>query len=208
MIALLLWMGMPCAFPSFFPEQSAPESHQKLKFNLQVIERFVEKAEVIVEAQGAKLVVIPEWNNPRVNAVASRQEHIWEIHVYGGLLSHPELSEDEITLVLCHELGHHLGGKPTASRGGWSACEGQSDYWSGQFCSHLLEKPLESAEKLTQLYAQSSGDRNPRLSEKDLKIVARTFFGYPSAQCRLDSIVAGMKGWERPVCWYAPEKTN
>jgi hypothetical protein len=208
MIALLLWMGVPCALPSFFPEDKAPLNSSKLnlKFNLQVIERFVDKAETLVEAQGGKLVVIPEWNNPRVNALASRQEHIWEIHVYGGLLSHPELSEDEVTLVLCHELGHHLGGKPTASRGGWSSSEGQSDYWSGQFCAHLLEKPEESAEKLARLYAETSAGSLPRLTEKDLKVVPRTFFGYPSAQCRLDTIIAGMKGWERPFCWYAPEK--
>jgi hypothetical protein len=151
-------------------------------------------------------VVIPEWNNLRVNALASRQEHIWEIHVYGGLLSHPELTEDEVTLVLCHELGHHLGGKPTASRGGWSSSEGQSDYWSGQFCANLLEKPEESAEKLTRLYTETSGGSLPRLTEKEMKVVQRTFFGYPSAQCRLDTIIAGMKGWERPFCWYAPEK--
>ncbi len=208
MIAILFMMGMPCAFPSFFPEEKAPQTSTKsnLKFNLQVIERFVDRAETLVEAQGAKLVVIPEWNNPRVNAMASRQEHIWEILVFGGLLSHPELSEDEITLVLCHELGHHLGGKPTASRSGWSSSEGQSDYWSGQFCAHLLTKPEESAEKLTRLYAENSDGSIPRLSQKDLKVVQRTFFGYPSAQCRLDTIIAGMKGWERPFCWYAPEK--
>lgn len=207
MIFLLLWLGVPSALPSFFPETIAPvnESKSNHKFNLQVIERFVDRAEAVVEAEGAKLVVIPEWNNPRVNALARRQEHIWEIHVYGGLLTHPDLTEDEITLVLCHELGHHLGGAPTASRGGWSSSEGQSDYWSGQFCAHLLQKPLESAEKLTRLYAESSGGSYPRLSEKDLKIVPRTFFGYPAAQCRLDTITAGMKGLERPKCWFAGE---
>ena len=208
MITLLLLMGVPCALSSFFPETTAPlnDSKSSHKVNLQVIERFLDRAEDVVEAEGGKLVVIPEWNNPRVNALARRSEYIWEIHVYGGLLTHPDISEDEITLVLCHELGHHLGGAPTASRGGWSSSEGQSDYWSGQFCAHLLEKPMESAEKLTRLYAASSDGSWPRLSEKEVKVVERTFFGYPGAQCRLDTIVAGMKGWERPKCWYAPEK--
>ncbi len=39
-------------------------------------------------------------------------------------------------MVLCHELGHHLGGFPFVSS--WAADEGQSDYFATHACPSLL----------------------------------------------------------------------
>jgi hypothetical protein len=47
-----------------------------------------------------------------------------------------------MTLIICHELGHHVGGFPFVSGtpfgGYWAATEGQSDYYSTQVCARTM----------------------------------------------------------------------
>lgn len=189
-------------FPGDGPAPGAPHKSGPARAE-QLLSRFQNEQEVMVRDRNAELVVIPLWEDERVNARATRKDQQWLIEVYGGLLRHSEIGEDELLLILCHELGHHLGGSPTASRGGWSACEGQADFWSGRGCGHLLANPTESALKLTRLYAAQGAGGHPRLETPDPTKVARTFFGYPSPQCRLDTILAGMNRHERPLCWFS-----
>jgi hypothetical protein len=207
-LILLAWALSAQA--SFFPENGPQLKTQKLLIDPQravVAERlltsFHQKLAPLVSARGAQLVVIPQWEDERVNALASRVPGVWKIEVYGGLLKHPELDDDELTLVLCHELGHHLGGAPTASRLGWSACEGQADYWSASACASLLHDPESTALRLSQMYASQRGGSWPELGVSDETRVERTFYGYPQPQCRLDTLLAGFKGMDRPACWYA-----
>ena len=63
--------------------------------------------------------------------------------ITGGLARHPELTEDGFVLILCHELGHHLGGFAIGGGGspiggGGIANEGQSDYYATHVCSRRL----------------------------------------------------------------------
>ena len=211
--ALLLLAWALTAQASFFPDGGPRLKAQKLFVDpqrAQVAERlltnFHQRLAPLVNAQGAQLVVIPKWEDERVNALASRVPGVWKIEVFGGLLNHPELDDDELTLVLCHELGHHLGGTPTASRQGWSACEGQADYWSASACASLLHDPESTALRLTRMYASQAGGSWPDLALSDETRVDRTFYGYPKAQCRLDTLLAGLKGMDRPACWYYSPK--
>ncbi|MBY0517279.1 MAG: hypothetical protein K2P81_10240 [Bacteriovoracaceae bacterium] len=212
-LVFFLW-ALTSAQASFFPE-SGPQplsfakslsSPARAAQTEQLLAHFYNKVSPLVSNQGAELVIIPQWNDQRVNALATRKQGVWEIQVYGGLLTHPDIDDDELQLVLCHELGHHLGGAPTASRNGWAACEGQADYWSASACAHLFKDPEETALKLTRLYATQGAGGYPNLDRADEVKVPRTFFGYPSPQCRLDTLLAGFKGLDRPFCWYAPEK--
>lgn len=210
MLLLLLVGGLHTARASFFPTPAPQlQTQQKLAAPRflelqQTLDAFTEAAREHLPQPKPDLVVVPNWDDPRVNAVATRTGNLWEIHVYGGLLQHPELTDDEVLLVLCHELGHHLGGAPLASRTGWAASEGQADYWSGQNCGHLLRSPHQTALRLTQMYASSAMQPTPDLATTDTTKVERTYFGYPSPQCRLDTLVAGFRGQERPRCWYRP----
>ena len=56
--------------------------------------------------------------------------------MYGGLARRPEVTLDGFTMVICHEMGHHVGGYPFIS--GWAANEGQSDYYTTQICAKML----------------------------------------------------------------------
>lgn len=64
------------------------------------------------------------------------------VRISGGLARRPELTQDGFTLIVCHELGHHLGGfafsPPDPLIGVWAATEGQSDYFATQVCARKL----------------------------------------------------------------------
>lgn len=187
----------------------------------------------LVERQGGKLYLVLNWESERVIAEALRPVPTdWEIVLHGGATRIEELGTAEISLILCHELGHHLGGKPTAARDGWSACEGQADYWSSFTCikefSDLLKDIVVSREALgwceknfsvpekncgkfaqtalnvTRFYGKFQPSGYSNLEALDLNITSRTFFGHPSPQCRLDTLMAGYLLKERPQCWYNP----
>jgi hypothetical protein len=96
--------------------------------------------------QGKSLEIINEWDNPKVNAYATRDmEDNGQIIITGGMARHPMMTQDALVLVLCHELGHFFGGAPKALRGNtqkpsWSSAEVQADYFASSKCfKQLLE---------------------------------------------------------------------
>lgn len=78
------------------------------------------------------------WSNSTVNASATQFGKTWTVNMYGGLARRPEATPDGFALVLCHEIGHHLGGYPFASS--WAADEGSSDYFATLSCARDLWK--------------------------------------------------------------------
>lgn len=156
--------------------------------------------------QEMDLVIHLEPNNPRINAEITRKDKSVLVSVWGGMLSHRFMDEDTFILLLCHEIGHLLGGPPLKSRNGWSSTEGQADYYSSGRCLQSFawdeERFLRSALKLTQIYADVTGEASPKLDTCDSRQVERTNYGYPQVQCRLDTLVAGWRGTPRPRCWF------
>ncbi len=53
---------------------------------------------------------------------------------------------------------------------------------------------------LSRIYAEVLGQSEPSYGSFDGSRVERTNFGYPGAQCRLQSIVAGWNRGPRPSC--------
>jgi hypothetical protein len=84
------------------------------------------------------LEIYASWKSNTVNAFAEQSGKRKMITVYGGLARHPAITEDGLTAVLCHELGHHLGGYPKKSTNKWSSAEGQSDYYATMKCLRQL----------------------------------------------------------------------
>jgi hypothetical protein len=56
--------------------------------------------------------------------------------MFGGLARHEAITEDGFALVVCHEIGHHIGGAPKKGGwfGGWATNEGQADYFATLKC--------------------------------------------------------------------------
>ncbi len=169
-----------------------------------------------------KLKVNGEWLNSEVSAFATRDENNNpEIHIRGGLARHPSLTHDGLVLILCHELGHHLGGAPKNLRGNsekrsWSSAEGQADYFATSKCLPTLYEKASYIFKyygnaklgkcenelcdIVSLAALSVGRvfaglrtdwHEPKLELKDQTKVFKTLYKHPNPQCRVDTYLAG-----------------
>lgn len=104
-----------------------------------VIDRVVSIYKPLIKQKfGADLSVEKNFKDNTVNAFADQidAKH-WEVHFFGGLARQPEVTEDGFTLVVCHELGHHLGGFPFIP-GEVLANEGQADMHASGACASAV----------------------------------------------------------------------
>ncbi|WP_394842044.1 hypothetical protein LZC95_33825 [Pendulispora brunnea] len=115
----------------------APTGITEQKFN-EVIAAGRALYNPIVSSLGGRLVINALWTNNTVNANASRSGTTWTVNMYGGLARRAEVTEDGFAVVLCHEIGHHLGGYFFYSSTDWAAAEGQSDWYATQACTRRL----------------------------------------------------------------------
>lgn len=103
----------------------------------QVIDKVTDYYAPIFEQEGAKLVVSKDWEDGTVNAYAQRTGDAWKISMFGGLARHQTITPDGLALVVCHELGHHVGGAPKKESWfgtRWASNEGQADYFATSKC--------------------------------------------------------------------------
>ncbi len=152
-----------------FPEsdKSYPVSHKKSVLSLegidefqsnQIIENFKRLMSSEVQRQlGKKLEINLDWENPKVNASATRDDNDNPVIViFGGMVRHPEQTVDGLYTILCHELGHHLGGAPRKFRGysdkrSWASAEGQSDYYAATKCLPIVFNQSITSPKMDDL---------------------------------------------------------
>ena len=183
--------------------------------------RVIDRAEAayrpIVAQKGGKLEVERNWKDGTVNAYASQSGSTWKVAMFGGLARHPAITYEGFALVICHELGHHIGGHPKM---GWATNEGGADYFATLKC---LRRTLPDApSKVDQVAKQGCDaiyrDRAararcaagamaglsaaslfqelrgiPKLSfaTPDPAQVAETDDSHPAPQCRLDTYYQG-----------------
>lgn len=107
----------------------------EVQFNA-VIDKVQDVYAPIVSNLGGKLYVDRKWKDGTVNASADRMTSNWRLNMYGGLARHETITEDGFALVMCHELGHHIGGAPKVNGlfMRWASNEGQSDYFAATKC--------------------------------------------------------------------------
>ncbi len=107
----------------------------EVKFN-EVIDSVLAVYDPIVSSMGGKLKVERNWEDGTVNAYASRRGGTWNVAMFGGLARHQAITPDGFALVVCHELGHHIGGAPKKKSwmSSWASNEGQSDYFATLKC--------------------------------------------------------------------------
>jgi hypothetical protein len=110
------------------------------------IDRAVEIYAPIFKARGKKLVVNRKWTDGTVNAYAQQRGKNWIISMFGGLARHETITKDAFATVICHELGHHIGGAPKKYGNSWASNEGQADYWGSSKC---LKKYMEKDDNIS-----------------------------------------------------------
>ncbi|MBY0518431.1 MAG: hypothetical protein K2P81_16085 [Bacteriovoracaceae bacterium] len=122
---------------------------------------------------GGRLVVTRKWNDGTVNAYAHREGSNFVIDMYGGLARHSAITKDAMTLVACHEIGHHIGGAPryTTQQGmNWAATEGQSDYFATSKCMRKVflrenNEAIVKQMKIDSLVAKKCEEKHPEPNE-------------------------------------------
>lgn len=145
------------AFATFLPQDQIAPLHLLPKGESNITEeqfneniRYISEVyEPIVKKHGARLRITGQWSSNQINAAARQAFGIWDVVFTGGLARRPEMSSDGMMLILCHEMGHHLGGFSMAPgvsspipipvpTGAWASNEGQSDYYATHVCSHKV----------------------------------------------------------------------
>lgn len=149
---------------------------------------------------GATLQINRLWSNSTVNASASRSGSTWIVNMYGGLARRSEVTKDGFALVICHELGHHVGGYPFYS-GNWAASEGQSDYFATLSCARELwrdDTSINASYRNTvNAYAKELCD-SVWSSEADQNLCYRTMMGGKSLADLLSALGGTSSDFEDP----------
>lgn len=138
----------------FVPENdlNIPSSIKSINgITREAFDRAIDKVETfyapVISSMGATLSIDRNWDDGTVNAYASQSGKTWKVAMFGGLARHETITEDAMSLVVCHEVGHHIGGAPKkggSSTGGWwggstsaaswATNEGQADYFANLKC--------------------------------------------------------------------------
>lgn len=174
----------------------------------------------VVSETGLPLYVALEWENPYFGAFAKKNSDTMQISLWGGMARAPGATPGALAAILCHELGHIVGGQPRQTIPGveWSSSEGQSDFFAASQClpSFLNKYPdLVSSfdpevmavckENLTCARTLQAGLEMSRLLQKysyreyvpvSLNVTEKETAEllrnkYPSDQCRLDTFKNG-----------------
>jgi hypothetical protein len=88
----------------------------------------------IFKSQRMNFRIESQWEDKQVNAFAGTRGTDRYILLYGGYARHKLMTKDAYLSVVCHEIGHHLGGFPKKNAHTWSSSEGQADYFSTLKC--------------------------------------------------------------------------
>ncbi len=137
------------------PPSDKNEGLSELEYE-EVISKIERIYSPVARENNAVLKLQRQWVSPTVNAGTYRDERNkqWLVNLYGGLARHPFMTLDGYALVICHEIGHHLGGAPKKTleeRPFWPSSEGQADYWATLKCLRRIFKHEDNLEAIKDL---------------------------------------------------------
>lgn len=220
---LLIFSGQLLASVEEFPIRASGEKLPRKTFD-RIITLFEETFSPYAENSGRQLEIMTDYQADWAQAFARRWETD-QIIVYGGIAALTNGSEDSFALILCHEAGHLYGGKPVRDEYNNLSLEGQADYWATSICfpkilprlgnrtpsrhslnycqdDLLCARTVDAVLVVTAHFAENRNLPHPRIETPDETVVTSTNLTHPNPQCRLDTMLAGLKGLSRPLCWY------
>lgn len=204
------------------PETQMPVSDVTEQDYIQIIQRFMGFATADIYAQYRKPLLIPnEWESPFFAGYAKLDEKYAQISLWGGLVRAPGSTRGALVAILCHELGHLLGGEPRQRIAGadWASLEGQSDFFAAKTCMPrffkaypqfslnisekvvkkcgddlICQKTLQAGlEMMNLLQRYSFKEYTPVDLQTLAPATEELITSYPSEQCRLDTYVHGAR---------------
>lgn len=173
---------------------------------------------VLLPELGNELKVTINEDDKSLNAFATFDDQSNPLIIVNrGLLNYEEMTKELLDLFLCHEMGHLSGGDPKLVRRNgklsWSSVEGQADYFATQICMDFLgyseEQILHESVAFASIIAKLKGQpKLPKIETPESYNVSRTLQTHPTPQCRLDTLVAGLRSKPRPQCWFNPKELD
>lgn len=121
---------------------AAPPPHISNMDLLNVIASTRQVYEPIAAKQGLALDIDVGWDDPTENAWAKVAGGAIQIRLGHGLTRVRHMTVDALVLVLCHELGHALGGPPYINSQRRQSSEGQADYYAAGVCAKRVLRTI------------------------------------------------------------------
>jgi hypothetical protein len=159
-----------------------------------------------------------QWESPYFGAGVSLIDNSFRLMILGGMARMKEMTLDGYAAIVCHEIGHIVGGEPRQTIYGvdWSSAEGQADFFSASIClpkyfkslgmnsEQEIKNRIEKAgyDFLSLAKVVESKPQNKILSRGKINLPAvnETIINlYPSTQCRYETYRDNSK---RSTCWY------
>lgn len=176
----------------------------------------------IISLFNAPVILDARWESPYFGAGMSNQKSMM---ILGGTTRVEGMTKDAYAAIVCHELGHVLGGAPHQTIHGaqWASAEGQADFFAAAVClpkyfkslgtsSQDISARVEKAgyEMLSSLAPYASGTKDEvaflqRFYELHEKVDATLINNYPSLQCRYETFRNSQK---RSDCWFKEMETQ
>jgi hypothetical protein len=143
----------------------------KEKFN-EIISKVEKIYKPIVEVKRKRLKIYRKWDDGTVNAYAQKTFKTLKVFMFGGMARHKESTFDSFALVVCHELGHHIGGIPQkAVLFSKMSNEGQADYWGAMKCLRKYMEKDDNANIVAEMEIPSFLKTECEETHKDLNEV-------------------------------------
>jgi hypothetical protein len=162
-----------------------------------------------------------KWESPFFGAGVSLFENSFHLMILGGTTRIERMTVDAYAAVVCHEIGHIVGGEPrqTITGAEWSSSEGQADFFAATVCLPRYFKSQKIADNQIaaridkagfemmdafKAFDTNSSDKTVSRTRAPLPAAKETLINkYPSLQCRYENFRNASKGIKtRPACWY------
>jgi len=223
LISILLFSSVvhaenPCPVgnPTYFclPPEAAPNSEIQAVDFYTIPMKIISLFQKELASTGYPLKLDAKWESPFFGAGVTLYENQFTIMILGGMTRIDEMTKDAYAAIVCHELGHILGGAPhqTIPSAEWSSAEGQSDFFAASVCLPRYFKSLNIKQEALASQIEVAGfemvtalsyfDREQKLIrhlEYKKKVTATLINAYPDHQCRYETFRAPNT---RAACWY------
>lgn len=152
-----------------------------------------------IEMQGTLLRWDFDWEKPWLGAGSTYLNSVFAVMLWGGMARAPYMTRSAIAALLCHELGHFLGGPPVQPLPGervhWSSAEGQADFFSASEClpRYFGREGVSSGIAVDRVAHEACSSRDPVKTSICLNIAAagaemiRAFHHYSSERSPVPS---------------------
>ncbi|HEX7673942.1 MAG TPA: hypothetical protein VF412_07220 [Bdellovibrio sp.] len=87
-----------------------------------------------VQEKNLQLQMTLDHDEPGYFGGGSVDQNIFSISIGADIMKLKAMNSDATAFILCHEMGHLLGGEPRKTTSTWASTEGQADYFAATSC--------------------------------------------------------------------------